>query len=297
MRQRTASLMGTPRPLDISRHVRQSRRTTPSLRPLSPQTYVSIKYGRITEVLIHRANYLAGHEQDIFIASGCSGALEIVIGSLFNEGDNILLPSPGFSLYETLATSKNIECRFYSLLPDKNWEADMSELEGMVDGRTRGIIVNNPSNPCGSVYSKEHLVEILEFCERKRVPVIADEIYSDMTFDEHVFYPMASLTNTVPILSVGGLAKKWLVPGWRVGWICIYDRGNAFAEVGVFLVDVGQVETPPPNAPWDHDRSARRSMRCRGSCLGPIRLCRGRCRRSSPGPPEPFTAPPSMGSR
>jgi tyrosine aminotransferase len=99
--------------------------------------------------------------KDIILASGCSDALNLCIGVLADEGQNILLPAPGFSLYETLASSKGIECRFYHLLPEKNWEADVDHLKSLIDKNTRAIVINNPSNPCGSVYTREHLLQLL----------------------------------------------------------------------------------------------------------------------------------------
>ncbi|KAI9595990.1 tyrosine aminotransferase [Syncephalis fuscata] len=178
--------------------------------------------------------------QDVIIASGCSGALELCVSVLANEGDNILIPKPGFSLYETLSASKGIECQFYNLVPERNWEADLAHIESLITPRTRAIVVNNPSNPCGSVYTKEHLLDILALCERHQLPVIADEIYCDLVFTGQSFYPMATLTTTVPILSVGGLAKKYLVPGWRLGWILVHDRHNLFDEIRTGLNSLSQ---------------------------------------------------------
>lgn len=99
--------------------------------------------------------------KDVILASGCSDALNICIGGLADEGDNIVLPRPGFSLYETLASSRGIECRFYNLDPNREWEVDLKHLESLIDKGTRAILINNPSNPCGSVYSKEHLLDVL----------------------------------------------------------------------------------------------------------------------------------------
>ncbi|KNC80684.1 tyrosine aminotransferase [Sphaeroforma arctica JP610] len=167
---------------------------------------------------------------DVIITSGCSGALDLAIGVLGNEGDNILVPLPGFSLYQTLAESKGMTVQHYPLLADSNWEVDLEALAGMIDNRTMAIVVNNPSNPCGSVYSKDHLKAILAVAEKNFVPIIADEIYADMAFEKDSFFPLASLESSVPILAVGGLAKRWLVPGWRVGWILINDRNNVFGK-------------------------------------------------------------------
>lgn len=104
-------------------------------------------------------------------------------------------------------------------------------MESLIDDKTACILVNNPSNPCGSVYSEQHLRDILALAEKHHLPIIADEIYCDLVFKGNQFYPMATLTKEVPILSVGGLAKKYLVPGWRVGWVTVHDRNGIFQEV------------------------------------------------------------------
>ncbi|KAF0984306.1 hypothetical protein FDP41_007483 [Naegleria fowleri] len=162
---------------------------------------------------------------DVVICSGASGALDICVQALCNEGDELLIPQPGFSLYTTLAGSKGIEARYYNLKPNDDWKVDLDHVKSLITDKTRAIIVNNPSNPCGSVYSAEHISEIIQLAEEYKLPIVADEIYADMIFDEsNKFVRMAELTETVPILSVGGIAKQYLVPGWRIGWICIYDK-------------------------------------------------------------------------
>lgn len=90
-------------------------------------------------------------------------------------------------------------------------------------------MVNNPSNPCGSVYSEQHLRQILAIAERNCVPIIADEIYDFFVFKGETFHPLATLSTNVPILTCSGLTKRYLVPGWRMGWILIHDRNNVFA--------------------------------------------------------------------
>ncbi|XP_053402805.1 tyrosine aminotransferase-like [Mercenaria mercenaria] len=168
--------------------------------------------------------------QDIILTSGCSGALDLCITCLANPGQNILIPRPGFSIYKTLAESLGIQVKHYSLLPEKSWEVDLNHLESLIDDHTAAIILNNPSNPCGSVFSKQHLKDFLKICETYKVPVIADEIYEHFVFSGSAYHPLASLTDTVPILSCSGLTKRFLVPGWRLGWIVIYDRQNIFQE-------------------------------------------------------------------
>ncbi|XP_035212539.1 tyrosine aminotransferase-like [Stegodyphus dumicola] len=166
--------------------------------------------------------------EDVILTSGCSHALEMSIIGLANPGQNILIPRPGFSIYRTVAESMGIATRSYDLLPHLGWQADLESMESQIDSQTAAIIINNPSNPCGSVYSKRHLRAILEIANRNCVPIIADEIYEDFVFRGEAFHPIASLSTKVPILSCGGLTKKFLVPGWRMGWILIHDRQEIF---------------------------------------------------------------------
>ncbi|XP_039358633.1 tyrosine aminotransferase isoform X2 [Mauremys reevesii] len=179
--------------------------------------------------------------QDVILTSGCSQAIELALAVLANPGQNILVPRPGFSLYKTLALSMGIEVKFYNLLPEKAWEIDLKHLESLVDEKTACLIVNNPSNPCGSVFSKSHLQKILAVASRQCVPILADEIYGDMVFAECKYEPIATLSTNVPILSCGGLAKRWLVPGWRMGWILVNDRRDIFGnEIRDGLVSLSQ---------------------------------------------------------
>lgn len=183
------------------------------------------------------ANYTA---KDVVLCSGCSSSLDLCISVLANPGQNILMPRPGFPLYRTLAESLGIHVKMYDLLPEENWRADLYDLEANIDEQTAAIIVNNPSNPCGSVFDKEHIREILLIAQKHKVPIIADEIYEYLTFAGSDFTSMAALSRNVPILVCGGLAKRFLVPGWRLGWILVHDPIGAFNDVRRGLVALSQ---------------------------------------------------------
>ena len=162
---------------------------------------------------------------DVIITSGCSGALTIAIEALCNPSHNILLPRPGFSLYRTICGRNSIEPRFYNLRSNSLWEVDLSQMESLIDANTAAILVNNPSNPNGSNWSLAHVRAILDIAERHRLPIIADEVYADMVFEGQHFYPFGAVSERVPVVTVGGIAKQYVCPGWRVGWACVYDKG------------------------------------------------------------------------
>jgi tyrosine aminotransferase len=175
------------------------------------------------------------------MGSGCSGTLELAITGILDEGTNLLVPQPGFPLYEVIADSHGASVKKYRLLAEKGWEADLAHMESLIDTNTRGIVVNNPSNPCGSVYSKAHLLEILKVAERHHLPIIADEIYGNLCFEGFKMHAMAELSKTVPIITTSGMAKEFIVPGWRVGWLLIHDPVGALDELRKGLHNLSQI--------------------------------------------------------
>ncbi|GAB0195342.1 tyrosine aminotransferase [Grus japonensis] len=143
--------------------------------------------------------------QDVILTSGCSQAIELALAVLANPGQNILVPRPGFSLYKTLALSMGIEVKLYNLLPEKAWEIDLKHLESLVDEKTACLIVNNPSNPCGSLFSKSHLQKILAVASRQCVPILADEIYGDMSNADLCYAALSAIPGLQPVRPAGAM--------------------------------------------------------------------------------------------
>jgi tyrosine aminotransferase len=168
---------------------------------------------------------------NVIMANGCSGALELAFTALLDPGSILLVPKPGFPLYQVIAESHGATVVHYRLLPDQQWECDLEHLEELLleyGDRVRGILVNNPGNPAGSVFGKRHLQELVRFCDGHRLPIVADEIYGDLTFGSNVFYPLAQVAaeagGHVPVITASGVGKQYLIPGWRVGWIVFQDK-------------------------------------------------------------------------
>lgn len=184
--------------------------------------------------------------EDVVLTCGCSQAIDMAISVLSNPGEhNILIPRPGFSLYQTLCSSKGIETRYYSLDPSRAWECNLSEMESLIDDKTSAILINNPSNPCGSNFSKSHIEEIIRIAEAKQVPIIADEIYENMVFGGAKYTSFAEVSKNVPIIHVGGLAKQYMIPGWRLGWIVLHDRHGQLEDIRKGLADLSTLTLGP----------------------------------------------------
>ncbi|KAK9150239.1 hypothetical protein Syun_008548 [Stephania yunnanensis] len=160
---------------------------------------------------------------DVFVTIGCSQAIEIAVTVLARPGANILLPKPGFPYYEARAAFDNLEMRHFELLPERGWEVDLDKVESLADENTVAIVIINPGNPCGNVYTYEHLKKIAETARRLGIAVIADEVYAHLTFGSNPFVPMATFGSIAPVLTLGSISKRWIVPGWRLGWLVASD--------------------------------------------------------------------------
>lgn len=98
---------------------------------------------------------------DIFLTLGCTQALEIILKVIARPNANILLPRPGFPNYEAHTAHLQLEARHFDLLPDKDWEVDLDAVEALADENTVGIVIINPGNPCGNVFTYQHLKKVL----------------------------------------------------------------------------------------------------------------------------------------
>ncbi|KAI3888741.1 hypothetical protein MKX03_013909 [Papaver bracteatum] len=170
---------------------------------------------------------------DVCLTSGCRQAIEVIISVLSYPGANILIPKPGYPHYDACASANNLEIRHFDLIPEKAWEIDLEAVEDLADENTVALVVINPGNPCGNVYSYEHLKKAAETAKRLGIPVIADEVYGHLTFGNNPFVPMGVFGSTVPVFTLGSISKRWLVPGWRLGWLVITDPKGYLKEAEV----------------------------------------------------------------
>eukprot|EP01018_Ginkgo_biloba_P025806 Gb_16740 [translate_table: standard] len=160
---------------------------------------------------------------DVYLTIGCAQAIEVSLSVLARKGTNILLPKPGFPQYEALLAYKGIEARHYNLVPERDWEVDLDQVMKIADSNTAAMVLINPSNPCGTVFSHDHLSKVAEAAKKLRLLVISDEAYAHIVFGENPFVSMASFASIVPVLILGSISKRWLVPGWRLGWLVTCD--------------------------------------------------------------------------
>ncbi|CAL5348195.1 unnamed protein product [Camellia sinensis] len=171
----------------------------------------------IAEYLSHDLPYKLSPD-DAFVTSGCTQAIDVALSMLARPGVNILLPRPGFPIYELCAAFRHLEVRHFDLLPKKGWEVDLDAVEALADHNTAAMVIINPGNPCGNVYTYPHL----------------KKVYGLLAFGANPFVPMGVFGSVVPVPTLGSLSKRWIVPGWRLGWFVINDPNDIFRNPKLF---------------------------------------------------------------
>ncbi|KAL5998867.1 Nicotianamine aminotransferase 1 [Asimina triloba] len=186
--------------------------------------------------------------EDVFLTAGCGQSIQTVVSVLARPGANILLPRPGYLFYEAHAAFSGVEVRRYPLIPEKSWEVDLDAVESLADENTIAIVLINPGNPCGNVFTRQHLAKVAETAKKLRILVIADEVYGHLTFGGNPFVPMGVFGSVVPVLALGSLSKRWIVPGWRCGWLAICDPNGILkqAEIVDCIKSYATISVDPP---------------------------------------------------
>jgi len=165
--------------------------------------------------------------RDIFVTTGVSEAIDIAFAALLNEGDNILLPCPSYPLYISSAYRNGAEPNFYYLDETENWQPDIDDIRSKINDRTKGIVIIYPNNPTGSLYKEETLRKLIDVALEYNLVIFSDEIYDRLLFDNARHVSTASMTSDATVVTLNGLSKAYLAPGFRIGWSIISGRENA----------------------------------------------------------------------
>ena len=163
----------------------------------------------------------------VLLTAGSSEGIDFVLTALADPGDEVLVPLPTYPLYTAILHKIGAREVYYRTDPANGWQPDPEDVQRLITPRTRAIVVNDPNNPTGSSYSTATRKALLEIADRNNLPMIADEIYQDVAFDGPVA-PIASLNPDAPVISLSGLSKGYVAPGWRTGWLSVGggDRMN-----------------------------------------------------------------------
>src|SRR5882757_6038541 len=168
--------------------------------------------------------------QSVFVTQGVSETVDLCLTALLNPGENVLTPCPDYPLYSAVLAKLEIPLNLYDLKEEDAWQPDIDDIHKKITPQTRGIVLINPNNPTGALYSRRKLEEIAELAREHNLVVFADEIYDKLILDdgeEHVAF--ASIAPDVPTVTFGGLSKNYLAPGWRIGWGIVSGDASTLA--------------------------------------------------------------------
>jgi len=167
---------------------------------------------------------------DIFVTTGASEAIDICLTALVNEGENVLTPTPGYPLYTAIESKLEMISNPYYLNEKNGWLPDVDDIKSKINNKTKAIILINPNNPTGSLYTQESLLQIIDLALENDLVIFADEIYDKLLFDGKEHVSIASLNKDVSCITFGGLSKNYMVPGFRIGWGIVSGRNELLAD-------------------------------------------------------------------
>ena len=169
---------------------------------------------------LQRDNRLIYKRPEVVISCGAKHTLFNIAQVLFEEGDEVLIPSPYWVSYTDIVYLSGAQPVVIKTNIGDGFKLQPSQLEAAITPRTRAIIINHPSNPAGVLYSLKELEALAEVIVRRGVMVISDDIYEKILYDDHPFYTLAALSDELKSLSivVNGVSKTYAMTGWRIGY-------------------------------------------------------------------------------
>jgi aspartate/methionine/tyrosine aminotransferase len=184
----------------------------------------------LREEIVKRQKRLWGTDLDankILVTTGVSEAISFIASSLA-PGTEILVPSPIYPSYLSYFTFRGVKPVEYITQENLDWQPDLEDIRNKITPKTQAIVIINPNNPTGAVYSPKIVKRITDIAGEHNLLVISDEIYDLLTFKAS-FKSTASLTD-VPVLELNGISKTLLSPGWRVGWANLRDEEGKYTD-------------------------------------------------------------------
>jgi alanine-synthesizing transaminase len=187
----------------------------------------------------------------VFLGNGVSELITMTLQSLLDNGDQVLIPAPDYPLW-TASTALAGGTPVHYLCDETNgWQPDLADMESKITPQTKALVVINPNNPTGAVYSRETLGRIASLARKHQLLLLADEIYDKILYDDATHVPLASVAPDLLCLTFNGLSKAYRVAGYRSGWLVITgptEHATSFIEGISLLANMRLC----PNVPAQH---------------------------------------------
>ena len=171
--------------------------------------------------------------EDIYIGNGVSELVVLSMQALVNDGDEILVPCPDFPLWSAAVNLCGGTPVHYLCDEEDDWQPDLEDIRSKITPNTRGLVVINPNNPTGAVYTPKMQQALIDIAREHDLVVFADEIYDKILFDNEQYIPLASYADDLLCMTFSGLSKSYRVAGFRAGWMVVSgarERASDFIE-------------------------------------------------------------------
>ncbi len=171
--------------------------------------------------------------EDIYLGNGVSELIVMAMQALLNYGDEVLIPAPDYPLWTAAATLSGGKAVHYLCDESSDWYPDLDDIKQKINNKTKAIVVINPNNPTGAVYSRELLEGIVKMAEENGLIIFADEIYDKILYEDAKHIPLSTLTEDVLVATFNGLSKSYRLAGFRSGWMFLSgakDRARDYIE-------------------------------------------------------------------
>ncbi len=159
--------------------------------------------------------------ENIIIGNGVSELIVMTMQALLNDGDEMLIPAPDYPLWTAAVNLSGGKAVHYLCDENKDWAPDLADIESKISAKTRGIVLINPNNPTGAVYSQQQLQKIIDLARKHQLIVFSDEIYELIRYDQTPYTSIASMADDLMFITFNGLSKTYRVAGYRTGWMVI----------------------------------------------------------------------------
>jgi alanine-synthesizing transaminase len=170
---------------------------------------------------------------DVILGNGVSELITMTMQALLDDGDEVLIPAPDYPLWTAMTALSGGKAVHYVCDEANDWNPDIADIESKITDRTKALLVINPNNPTGAVYSPEVLRQLVDLARKHSLLLLADEIYDKILYDDAVHTSVASLAPDLLCLTFNGLSKAYRVCGYRAGWVAITgpkDHARGFIE-------------------------------------------------------------------
>lgn len=168
--------------------------------------------------------------EHVFIGNGVSELIDLTLRALLNPGDEVLIPSPDYPLWTAATVLNGGRAVYYPCPEEAGFMPDLDAIEALITPNTRAIVVINPNNPTGAVYSRGCLTRLAALADQHDLVVLSDEIYDQMVYEDTEFVPMATLCSSALCATFSGLSKVYRACGYRVGWVAFSGAHDRSAE-------------------------------------------------------------------